>query len=359
MNMFSCTIQQLRLLKSSTLLCIVCIGSIVASAHATPPLPPELHQEILSIIGQVFSDDYKTAEDEARRLTRKFPESPAGYFCMAFVLDSWMVKYQSDKKEDEFYRYCDLAIEKGEKELSQNGKNEWAKFFIAASDGFKGTYEARYERWITAFRLGWKGVSVLLDLASDGCGIPDIHYGIASYNYWRGALTKMLWWMPGIEDKREEAIITLFKVCGDAVYTGDIASGTLVEILLNEKRYAEALTLAEKQLLKHPNYMPFLTAKAKSLVGLQQHDEAVACLKTVLERYTLYLPNNHYQEVVFGLLLAKEYYLQKKYSLSVAECVTIKNITLEGTVKKRLEPFFSELKALEKLIIKEQAALRQ
>jgi len=356
MNMFLRTIQQLRHLTSSALLCILCIGSVPVSTYCTPPLPEELHKEILTIIGFVFEDDYKAAEDEAKRLIRKFPESPTGYFCLAFTLDSWMVKHQTDKKEDEFYRYCDLAIEKGEKELATDGKNEWARFFIAGSDGFKGTYEARYERWITAFRLGWKGVSVLLELEKEGCEIPDIHYGIASYNYWRGALTKMLWWMPGIEDKREEAIEILFKACNSAVFTGDIAAGTLIEILLNEKRYDEARALSEQKLKKYPNHTPFLTGRVKALIGLQRHDEAIAAISNMLERYAVFTPNNHYLEAVYHTYLAREYFLQKKHSLALTECNIAKNLDLDGTVKKRLEPVLLELKGLEKQIVKELAA---
>jgi hypothetical protein len=55
--------------------------------------------------------------------------------------------YQSNKKSDEFIVIV-IGHEKGENLLENDSKNQWAKFFIAGADGYKGTFEARYEKWI-------------------------------------------------------------------------------------------------------------------------------------------------------------------------------------------------------------------
>jgi len=352
MSMSLSKIQLPQLKRNSIVLLFVFLLLYALPGCCTPVLPAEIHEGILAVIEAVFSDNHKGAEEEAKKLIRRFPENPAGYFCMAFTLDNWMVKYQTDKKEDEFYRYCDLAIEKGERELAENSKNEWARFFIAGSDGFKGTYEARYERWITAFRFGWKGVSVLLDLESKGCDIPDIHFGIANYNYWRSALMKMLWWMPGIEDKRQESITELYAACENAVFTGNLAASSLVDILINEKRFADALPVLEKVMKRYPEYAPFWWKRILILYGLERYDEAIAMINRLLDRCASYTPDNHFVEIQCHAYLARIYMAQKKYSQVRTECRTIKNYELENAVKKRLDPVFSDMKALEKQAVK-------
>jgi tetratricopeptide (TPR) repeat protein len=309
-----------------------------------PQLPPEIHSGINSVIEHVFTENRKAADDEAKRLMRKFPEHPAGYFCMAFILDNWMAKYQTDKKEDDFYKYCDLAIEKGEKSIKNSSSPEWARFFIAAADGFKGTYEARYERWITAFRFGWKGVSALLDMEANGCVIPDIYYGIGSYNYWRSALMKTLWWMPGIEDKRSESIAMLYKVSETGIYTRTLASTTLVEILLNENRFDDALALAEKNRALYPNYVAFSWGKARALFGLKKYDSAITTMRELIAVTENDPLNNHFNEVMYHTYIAKIYLTQNKSVQALAECNTVKNFTLESPVKKRLENVLNEIK---------------
>ena len=103
-------------------------------------------------------------EDHSGGDAKRYPEHPAGYFFYAVVLDEWTGYYQSTKKENEFYRYCDLAVEKGQAMLDKQSTDAWAKFFVGGTEGLKGNFESRYERWITAFRYGWKGVSILKDL---------------------------------------------------------------------------------------------------------------------------------------------------------------------------------------------------
>jgi hypothetical protein len=313
---------------------------------------------MISIIENVFTENRKDAEDEAKKLIRKFPDHPAGYFCMAFLLDNWMATNQTDVKEDDFYSYCDRTIEKGEKLLQNDSLKEWARFFIAGADGFKGTYEARHERWITSFRFGWKGVSVFLEMEAAGSALPDIYYGIGSYNYWRSALTKTLWWMPGIEDKRSEGITMLYKVCQTGIYTGTIASAALIDILLNENMFGDALALAEKQYLLYPKHAAFSWGRAKALFGLKKYDSARAVLHQLLTAMENDQFNNHINEITCRLYLARIYTAEHKNIQAIAECNIIRNFSLEQPIKKRLEPVFGEVKSIEKQAMKEMSEMR-
>ena len=333
--------NSLRILLPAALYCF-------SAAPDTPALPPEIHQGLITTIDFVFKEDFPQAEAEAKRLIRKAPEHPAGYFSMAYVLDSWMALYQSDVKENEFYRYCDQAIDKGEKLLVRNSNDVWARFFISGSDGYKGTYEARYERWITAFRYGWKGVSVLLDLKSEGCAIPDILSGIGCYNYWRSAMMKALWWMPGIEDKRQESIDLLQKVRREAIYTRSATAVNLIDILVNEEAFGDALVVAEDGLRQYPESTIFLWGKARSLFGLKRYREATDAFERLLAKVEHMTPDNHYNTTQYHYYLARSCLAEGDYDRAVQECSSIRKMTYDAAIKKRLDKVLGEVKSIQK-----------
>ena len=355
MNMFFCTIPQRpphQHIRSPVLLLLLLLP---LPARAAPALPEEIHQGILTVNEKVYREDLESAENEAKKIIRKNPDHPAGYFCMAFVTDSWMSRYQSDKKENDFYRYCDMAIEKGEKILARYPHDEWASFFIGGSDGFKGTYEARYERWITAFRYGWKGVSVLMELRSSGCGIEDIYYGTGCYNYWRSALMKMLWWMPGIEDKRQKGIDQLYHARSKGLYTKTSASIALIDILLNEKRYGDALKIAEEELRYYPDASSLLAGKARALYGLQKYGPAAELLQRIIRKTELDEPDNHFNTTMYHFHLAKICMAEKRYFQAIAECNIVGNYSFEPSIRKRLDATLDEFKSIRKQALQEMA----
>ncbi len=353
MKMFLRMIQQLLHRKSSTVfLFLLCAG---VSGETAVPLPADIHQGITSVIDNIYKEDFDAAENEAKKIIRKFPEHPSGYFCMAFLFDSWMMRYQSDKKEDEFYRYCDRAIEKGEKILAHHKEDEWAKFFVGGADGYKGTYEFRYERWITSFRYGWKGVSVLLELKESGSDIPDIDYGIGCYNYWRSALMKLLWWMPGIEDKRQEGIEQLFKAKNQALYMKVTTLLSLVDILINEKRYNEALKVAEEGLAYYPNATLFMSGKARALYFLNEYEKAVDLFRKIIRKTETESFNNHYTTAMCHFYLAKIKKKKKKYVQAITECNIINNYSFEPSNSKRMDATLTEVKSINKQALQEMS----
>ncbi len=332
--------QSLRLRSFIAITC-TCIFYFTY-AKAVPPLPEDLQSAALATIDFVYHEQFKRAEEEVRYIIKKYPDHPAGYFFMAVVLDSWAAVYQSNKKADEFYRYCDLAIEKGENILARNSKDEWAKFFIAGADGYKGTFEARYEKWITAFRYGWKGVSVFLEMEKDSSSIVDINYGIGSYDYWRSALIKVLWFMSKVDDKRQKAIDRLYYSHEKGIFTRTTSSVALLDILINENRFAEALKIAEKMLLKYPTSIIFNWGKARALFGLKRYEESMEAFRAVLSKVESDQHDNHYTASLCHLWLAKIELELGNYSQAITESNRVGYYDFEEGIKKRLEKQFSE-----------------
>jgi len=302
----------------------------------------------LSTIKHIYNEQYDVARDEARKIIKRYPVSPAGYFFMAVTIDSWMATHFSDKQEDEFYRFCELAVEKGEKALEMKPDDEWAQFFVGGAEGYKGTYEARYERWITAFRYGWKGVSILTQLQNKKSTIVDISYGIGSYEYWRSALMKSLWWMPGVEDKRLEGISKLLHVRNDGIYTKTAASVSLMDIYLNENKNEDALKAADDALVQYPNSLIFIFGRANALFKLKKYIESEAAYRKALSFLDL-SPNDNRAAMAFcHFWIAKNDFYLERFDECLLECDRMKTYGLTDDNKKLMQKYFAEIEGIRK-----------
>jgi tetratricopeptide (TPR) repeat protein len=312
------------------------------------PLQDDIKQFGLQVIDQIYKEDFKNAEDAARKLIKKYPENPAGYFFVAATLDAWMAFYFDKKKEDEFYKFCDLALEKGEKIVAKNAGDEWTLFFMGGAEGYKGTYEARYERWITAFRYGWRGVSTLLKLTDVKSDIVDVNYGVGSYDYWRSAMINTLWFMPKIKDKREDGIKRLAIAADSGVLTRLTAHTALIEIFLNENRSSEAINYADRLLSQYPMSTQSIWGKARSLYGLGQFDESRRYFTKVLNRYE----SDEYKSVYFPVLcnywLARVNFADAKYEDVIKDVTAMNAYTLNDDIRKLLDKYFNEAAGLKK-----------
>jgi tetratricopeptide (TPR) repeat protein len=224
---------------------------------------------------------------------------------------------------------------------------------MGGAEGYKGTYESRYERWITAFRYGWRGVSVLIKLSEMKSDIADINYGIGSYDYWRSALMKTLWWMPGVKDKREDGIKKLYLATETGVYTKIIASAALINVLVNENRVEDALPIAERMLKTYPSASMFLWGKGKSLYGVGQFDEARQVFSLMLKKYESDEIDNHYYAALCHHWIAKVDFSQKKYKEVIREVSIMESYKFEDDLKRLLEKYFSESRSIKKKSMEE------
>jgi tetratricopeptide (TPR) repeat protein len=332
-------------------LCIYLSCSLLPCVCAQSALPDDMHAWAIATIDHIYNERFRAAEDEARKIIKKYPAHPAGFFFMAAAIDAWMSTHFSDKRENEFYRFCDLAVEKGDKLLEKNLGDSWVRFFIGGAEGYKGTYEARFDRWITAFRYGWKGVSILAQLREQNSDITDINYGIGSYEYWRSAMMKNLRWMPGVEDKRAQGIEKLQKACTTGVYTRFSAAKELIDIYLNEKSFPQALAVADEALKKFPDSRWLLLGKARAHLGVKNYESARKAIKRVLTKAENEPSEEHATIALCHFFFAKIECADGNFAECLAECDLMTTYKFDDDSRKQLEHYFDELEGIKKQAI--------
>lgn len=318
---------------------------VISGSAAT--LPSAMHKSALSCLSNVYNEQFKLAKNNAKDIIKENPKHPAGYFFLAAVLNAEMDFLQSEKYETEFYKNCDLAIEKGEKLLESSDDN-WVKFFTAGASGFKGAYESRCERWVTAFKQGWRGVSMFKDMLEDGVPIKDVEYGIATYNYWRSAKTKALWWMPGVKDKREESINILYRLVKEGIYVKESSAFNLCNILIDRERYNDAEKLAATMLNKYPKNLNFLYHKTFSQIKQKKYSAAKVGSNEIKQRLSATNFESNYNQVMLNYFLVSIHFSEKKYDLVKNIYKNTINLKLSDVAKDRLKTVLDDMQSLDR-----------
>lgn len=319
------------------------MGTVLGfTAVARPRLPAEMHDLAMVSITNAYRENFKEAAGAARKMIKHDPSRPAGYFFYAAVLNSQMEYLQSEEFEEEFYRYCDEAIDRGERMLEEDPNDLWARFFAAGANGCKGTYESRKGLWITAFKHGWRGVSGLKVAQEKAPELMDASYGVGVYDYWRSAKTKLLWWLPGVKDGRDSAVVMLRRARKEGTYTREAAALSLVDILCDYERYSEALEVVDEYLAEYPSSLLAHWGKVRALVGLEKYGMAEKSCTYIRHRIETERFESNHNLAMCQYYLCKIYFGQQKYDECIRMQKELASLPLSDKIRKRLEGVVNE-----------------
>ncbi len=302
----------------------------------------EMHEDILKGIDLIYNEKFVKAEGLFRKMTKKWPDHPVGYFFQAVIMDATMYHYGTNNKEQQFFKMCDKTISVGNALLKKSKNDLWTKFFVAGAYGYKGTFDARYKRWVSAFRNGFEAVSILKEIKKANPNLTDVNMGIGTYHYWRSKLTKTLWWMPGVSDNSKLGINLLIKTSNSSTYTKEATTRNLVDIYIGEKQFTKGLILSNKILKKYPNCRFFLWGKAECLFNLKRWDEAEKIYRYILDTSEADKFDNHYNAIKCRTYLAKIYYNKNIFYKSMAECRRVQRYVLTKDVQESVKDFLSD-----------------
>ena len=327
---------------------LILLPAVVPGYNIQLLLPAELHGASLSVIDAMYGENYQEAEAIAGRIIHAYPDHPAGYFYKAVSVYSWMESHKSQAREDEFIGLCEQAIDKGECRADKNPEELWTRFFIAGAEGFLGLYEFHNRRWISAFKWGSRGMSILREL-KEKSDMPDLDYGIGSYEYWRSALMNRLWWIPRVEDRRIPAIEKLKRVRKLGIYTRSFAGESLLEAYLNEEKFPDALSQSDEMLSQYSGSRIFLFGRAEALEGLKHFDEAMALYGKVAGSAGRNSTADSTVAAYAHFRIGKIDYLKGKYSESLSELEAMRRLGSGRESMRELKVYFEEAESMRKV----------
>jgi len=271
------------------ILAIICIQ--VSIVFGQPGFNPDYNYSpvdslIWQAIVQVDAEQFDSALVIFDKVIDQDSTSPRGYFFVAAVYSNLASDYRNFRYKEEFYKHVDKAIEIGEaKEQSKTATVE-DLFYYGGAVGYRGIFKSFDGDWWGAFKDGLSGRSLLGKAFDADSTYMDVYLGLGTYDYWRSAKTKVLWWLPFFSDKRDQGIEEIKRAIAHGKFASHEGMYALMRIYYDYGKYEEAIEHWEKDVKSLNPEDPFSNYwLGMSYMGNSRYDKALSSFNTVLSVY--------------------------------------------------------------------------
>lgn len=265
----------------------------------------KMHSLVLQGIDLTWKESYGEAHSVFQRVVREFPEHPAGYLYQAGVM---LARAMDDEMEVDFAKFdslIDIGRKKSNTLIESGGDRTWGHFFMGTADGSDSYARVYRGDWFGGTRKGFASVSSFKDAVKLDSTLCDAYAGIGAFYYWRSRKTEFFNWIPFVGDDRSEAFALLQKSVDKGIYNRYTALSLLVAIYTDAGMYDKAMTCSQEGLKRYPENRTFLWGMATACHEAELWLEAAATYRVLLDAIVQSQENNHYNEIVCRLNLAK------------------------------------------------------
>jgi tetratricopeptide (TPR) repeat protein len=319
----------------------------------------ELKGLLLEGIDDSFREDYSFAEKNFKQLLSKAPQDPGGYFFLAMLYQAQMMDYESDFREKDFYKSIKMAKKYARERIKSNRKDAWAYLLLGNAYGAIALYEVRKGNWWSGLNNGLRAKSALKEAVKHDPELYDAYVSLGSYHYWASVVVPH-WagWLPFIGDRREEGISEIKLGYQRSIFSQDAAANGLIWIYINEKKFDQAISLAENMQNKYPEGKSFLWALATAYYEKSDWTNALLSYQEILVRIEnqivrssssdnhLENPNNYYNRIECKFHIANCLFNLGRFEECILTCEEIQNYPLDEKTKERQKDKLNRTKRL-------------
>jgi tetratricopeptide (TPR) repeat protein len=224
------------------LLVIFILVMSVRSLGATlKPVEPQL-SALHKTINYVFADSFPEAIKTANNLGDTIPGQPIYHLLNASILHAQMMDGEDFSREDEFMDNINKASDALEKWIKRNPKDAWAYFFWGSAYGYKAVWLGQRGSSFKSLLAGLKAKARFSDALDLDSTLYDSYTGMGSYHYWSSAKLRKIF--PFISDNREDGLRELKLAMDSSLISAKGAGIAYGWALLNERKYSDALKVA-------------------------------------------------------------------------------------------------------------------
>jgi hypothetical protein len=314
---------------------------------------PQIKGLILEGIEATFQESYLLAESRFKTLIEMAPEDPAGYFFKAALYQAQMIDHESNFKEKDFYKNIKTAKKFARERIKRDNKDAWAYLILGNTYGAKAVYEARKGNWWSGLNNGFYAKSALKETIKHDPELYDAYIGLGSYHFWASVKTKAFWWLPFIGDHREKGISEMKLAYEKSIFSSGAAASGLIWIYIEEKKFDQAISLAQKMQSKYTQGKYFLWALAQAYFDKRDWNNALLKYQELLERvernHASKNPDQFYNLIECKFFIANCLFSLGRYGECATLCQEILNLPLNEKIKKRQE---TKLKKIQRLLEK-------
>jgi tetratricopeptide (TPR) repeat protein len=243
-------------------------------------------------IVQIDAENFDSALTIFEKVIEADTSSPRGYFFVSACYSNLVSDYRNFSYRDRFYKHVDRAIEIGERKEKSGRATAEDLFYYGGAVGYRGIFKSFDGDWWGAFKDGIKGRSLLGKALEADSTYMDIYFGFGTYDYWRSAKTKILWWLPFFSDKRDKGIEETWLAIREGKFASHEGRYALIRIYYDYGKYEKVLSHWEQEVKQFNPDDPFsLYWVGRAYIETGQYQKALESFETIL---TVYLRSPYY-----------------------------------------------------------------
>ena len=264
--------------------------SLVLFPHICFPAAPtnkEIEDMALKGLDKSYNFNWNDAEEIFGKMIAKFPQDPRGYHYLASV---YLWYYLSSKEKEDyngFFKYSDIAIEKGNDLIEQEPENKNLLYIIGDDYTLRAIVYSRAEHYLDAAWATKKSESYLKKVIELDSTYYDAYLGLGLYNFAVGQIPSAFKWalsLAGINGDKSEGIKYIRKCASNGFFSKIDAqyylSQILTEVLFN---YDSAANYLKSLIQRYPNNLIFNYSYASLEIKMHNLDQAQKILEKIAE----------------------------------------------------------------------------
>lgn len=297
-------------------------------------------------IHQIVNQNYKSAEKVFSILKDEYSYLPFGKIYLAANKIAEAYDYAEDFDETYILNNLESAKEQSQKLIEQDEANIWYRYFYALAEGYISYYEAIEGSWFSALSTGINSIFEFEEILVEDENFYEAYIAIGTFEYWKSRKLEFMDWLPFASDTKNIGIDRLIVAIDSSSYNSHLAINSLIWIYIDQKKYDDAIKVAEKALGEFPQSRTFKWGLARAYEE-KNPQKAIELYREILHSYPDLLKENYKNEITLKHLIAQQYAKMGDEEKALKYCNEI--LSMKNIPKKTMNEMNERLERVKSL----------
>jgi len=297
-------------------------------------------------IRYIVNQDYKSANQVFNNLNEEYSHLPLGKIYLAAIKIAEAYDYARDFDENYILKNLESAKEQSEILVEQDKDHIWYRYFYALAEGYISYYDAIEGSWFSALSTGINSISEFEEILIEDKNFYEAYIAIGTFEYWKSRKLEFMDWLPFASDSKNIGIDRLILAIDSSSYNSHLAINSLIWIYIDQKKYADAIKVAEKALSEFPQSRTFKWGLARAYEE-KNSLRAIELYLDILNSYPDSLKENYKNEITLKHLIAQQYAKLGANEKALKYCDEI--LSMKNIPKKTLDELSGRLERVKSL----------
>lgn len=297
-------------------------------------------------IRYIVNQDYKSANQVFNNLNEEYSHLPLGKIYLAAIKIAEAYDYARDFDENYILKNLESAKEQSEILVEQDKDHIWYRYFYALAEGYISYYDAIEGSWFSALSTGINSISEFDKILVEDKNFYEAYIAIGTFEYWKSRKLEFMDWLPFASDTKNIGIDRLILAIDSSSYNSHLAINSLIWIYIDQKKYADAIKVAEKALSEFPQSRTFKWGLARAYEE-KNSLRAIELYLDILNSYPDSLKENYKNEITLKHLIAQQYAKLGANEKALKYCDEI--LSMKNIPKKTLDELSGRLERVKSL----------